>query len=1283
MSQNEKILLLRKILTDYLRQEKQSQEDLNKTLNQFAIKIQQQYRSKQQLDRSQKAISDYLCNKTANKREYRQELFRLLQANNTPHKLQNQYFYYCKFGKDSLGIDKKDKIVPTLIKEINNCLFLNTSFASTNFDGIKFKLTKFFDIKSIVSSQIYQNLMKRSESLRSIKTDYKKSDSFKFDNANLINCFFEECLFHGIKFSNIKHGVSDLQIHKHLCPMFLKCKYDNCVVLLPEENKTQDLMREGSPYYRQEYRKLYPDFPDIPKKYEIDHIFDVYYKSQTSLSYIVTRSKAIPLMIYENCYFKSTNFRKLNPGGPPIDINRYLFINCTFINVYFTKIVIETTQFVNCKFTHGYFNQCKFNKMHFKDCQFENFEFKFCELGNTGNTEFTNTKFKMTNFISCILQNYFNPLKTCIIHDDCQFDLCTFNRVSIVGFNFNFDWYVNTNISYNKMLQLTKCQFIGCEHVGTNYSYCNLEGSKFISPPNYVNYFSWFGNILLSSGFANRNPTGGENKTKEFQELCGGKGDVCYSNFLEAQYKLKVRNSRLLHILKIDHNEWLTIGNGTIDPYKLSDTFKPYDYIELPTHLYGKEDTNNVKFLQFLPATSMVNTNIKACNFQSTDGFQGFNFTQIYKTSGGNPDLTATNFTDVDLTNANLTNAKLTGTVFQVANINGTNFLGTQPNENTDFENTLNIGLAVNAEHIQFGDLQERANETHARAKFIVNNRNKLKKFYTDVLKGNFDLSLFDILKDEYGEIFHESSIDFFRMIHNMTVAISMNTHIDLERKNSLVKMFPLTLAKIIAKRLNYNEDEEAKLLENLNQCFTSTVIDIMFTYQEPRQDGGSDAQDRWTWLSMVYQSIIFLLTRKKLYLQNFITYYFDEVFNAHGQGSPSCPLGYVERWVTIHSQTAETYLMLLKVDSQDEIKKEYINSISEYDKTKKDEEITIDYMEIFNNFKESQEVNPETKYLFNRLINLIKPHSNLSENASEEVKEFSFDITPAMREEWQKRCSKEIIDGKITTLNQVLVHFVENIRKILLESYSITDVDIKFYSERDDLPAKKFNEKIKKFTEFLKTEEVERLQQDMIMMCDLTKIEEITLENLKYYVEGGSKRSKPRSLTLKKGKTRSYSRSRSLSKLKTIRARSFSRSKQQQQLNKLLESIMLKQFVNLSKEKFETIFCKKFVFDKEDSFRVEKHDTYDTTVPDLRGMNISDKSYRLAVKRRHNRIKNHKLIDPTKIYSFDKELERKTKKSTKKSTKKLTTKKDKPSRNRSHRIIRRRSKIANKTSIM
>ena len=1413
MSRNEKILSLKKILIDYLREEKRDRDVLEKTLNQFAIKIQQQYRSKQQLDRSQKAISDYLCNKTGNKIEYRQELFRILQANNTPHRLQNQYFYYCKFGKDSLGIDKKDKTVPKLIKEINNCLFLNTSFASTNFDGIKFKLTKFLDMKSIVSSKIYQNLMKRSESLRSVKTDYKKYDSFKFDNANLINCFFEECLFHSITFLNIKYGVSDLQIHKYPCPTFLKCKYNNCVILLPEENKTDNLMKAGSPYYKREYEKL----PlDIRKKYEIDYILDLSYKSETTLSYHVDRSTSIPLMIYENCDFKSSNFRKLNPGGPPIDINRYLYINCTFNNVHFTKINIYTSQFVNCKFIHGVFNNCNFDKTHFKDCYFEDFNFDYCNLGNTGHTEFTNTKFKTLTFKGCAFQNYLRPLKTCIIHDDCQFDDCTFNRGLLVGFNFNFDYCIEKiwreAKSYNKMLQLTRCKFICCEHYATSYDYCTLEGSHFISPIQTCgNHFSWLGNTLLSH--SSEPVFMGKNKTEEFKKLFAP-NSVDFSEFTDVKYQIKESESGLKYILKIRHNEWMSIGNGSIDPYKLSEIFNDYDYIELPDDLIGGPDTNNVKYLQFLPATSMKNTNIKACNFQSAQGFKGFDFTQIYKTSSGNPDLTATNFTDVNLSNANLRNAKLIGTIFQAGNINGTDFFGTQVNENTDFENTLNIGQAVNAEHIQFGSLQEKANETHARAKFVVNNRNKLKKFYSSVLRvhysdltrSEFDTDLFDILKDKYGETFDESSIDFFKMINTMVATISMNRTVDLGKKNSLVKMFPLTLAKIIAKRLNYNQDEETKLLENLNRCFTPTVIDIMFTNQPPRKDAGPDAQDRWSWLAMVYQSVIFLLTRKKLYIQNFITYYFDEVFNAHSKGSPSCPIGYLERWVTIHSQTAETYLMLLKVDKPDEIKEEYINSICEYHEKKKDEEITRDYMEIFNNFKQleidesekpeesdkekklkarleipkqimeflkrdpdfedlyrdqlqdddekiedilkksfskmtdreienlntditklldnikqimdsatdpefdlyqgkTREGTPfyelfdklkeeihsgpkpiektskkvdtplhvENKYLFNRLINLIKPHSNLSEKASEEVKEFSFDITPEMRNEWQKRCSKELIDGKITTLNQVLVHFVENIRKILLESYSITDDDIKFYSERQDLPAKKFNEKIKKFIEFLKTEQVERLQQDMVMMCDLTKIDDITLENLKYYVEGGSR--KTRSFTLKKGKTRSHSRLRSLPKLKTIRARSLNKSKQQEQLNKLLESIMLKQFVNLSKEKFEIIFCKKFVFDKEDSFRLKKQDAYDNVVDDLRGMDISDKPYRLAVKRRHDEIKNNKLFDPAKIYSFDEELEKKTNTiiQTKKLTKKLT--KNKPSRIISRRVMRRPKK--------
>ena len=70
----------------------------------------------------------------------------------------------------------------------------------------------------------------------------------------------------------------------------LKCKYNNCVILLPEENKTDNLMKSGTPHYNREYHKL---SPDIRKKYLIDYILDLSYKSETTLSYYVDRSTSI------------------------------------------------------------------------------------------------------------------------------------------------------------------------------------------------------------------------------------------------------------------------------------------------------------------------------------------------------------------------------------------------------------------------------------------------------------------------------------------------------------------------------------------------------------------------------------------------------------------------------------------------------------------------------------------------------------------------------------------------------------------------------------------------------------------------------------------------------------------------------------------------------------------------------------------------------------------------------------------------------------------------------
>ena len=140
----------------------------------------------------------------------------------------------------------------------------------------------------------------------------------------------------------------------------------------------------------------------------------------------------------------------------------------------------------------------------------------------------------------------------------------------------------------------------------------------------------------------------------------------------------------------------------------LKDLIKPYDYFDVST--YG--------YFVFLPGVSMNNSNIKNCNFQEIEGFQGFDFSEVK-----NKDLTATNFTFVDLTNASFKGCRLIGTVFQIADIKGVDFLNAETNENTDFENTQNTGLAINTENINFGELQNNANETHSRSKFIINNR--------------------------------------------------------------------------------------------------------------------------------------------------------------------------------------------------------------------------------------------------------------------------------------------------------------------------------------------------------------------------------------------------------------------------------------------------------------------------------------------------------------------------------------------------------------------------------
>ena len=388
--------------------------------------------------------------------------------------------------------------------------------------------------------------------------------------------------------------------------------------------------------------------------------------------------------------------------------------------------------------------------------------------------------------------------------------------------------------------------------------------------------------------------------------------------------------------------------NG-INVDSIKELFKPYDYFKL-----------NDKIFHLIPSTSMFNTNIKACNFQSADGLQGFDFTQLQ-----NKDLTATNLTHVDLTNANFNGCNLIGTVFQVADIKGVDFRNCVVNDNTDFQNTRNTELVPHQieredgtryvektmnndtkRELQFSELQQRANETHARAQLIINNRNKLTRIFDQYTNGS--ISSPGSLKDLELNINTTPIIIFFNKLLEIVNKLKQNQRLNQIDKDYLKNNFTRAISEFIALRLEYSESEKTTLKANLDRCVDQEFLEILVSVKQPIRDG---EPGQWSWMQIVYGSLIYLFSSTKLYLKIFMEYYFNEVFNAHGQGSPSCVLGMVERWVTIHSQAMEAYLMTLVIEDR-EITSERVNLINKLNERLSDDKINTQFVKNFNNFK-------------------------------------------------------------------------------------------------------------------------------------------------------------------------------------------------------------------------------------------------------------------------------------------------------------------------------------------
>jgi hypothetical protein len=612
----------------------------------------------------------------------------------------------------------------------------------------------------------------------------------------------------------------------------------------------------------------------------------------------------------------------------------------------------------------------------------------------------------------------------------------------------------------------------------------------------------------------------------------------------------------------------------------------------------------------------MFNTNIKNCNFQQVDGFDTFDFTQVKQNAEGKPDLTAANFTVVNLLNANFNGCKIVGTVFDVADVTGVDFRNSIVNENTSFENTMNtdqvlgqlqkddgsiyiegtLNLSTGRE-FQFSEIQQRANETHARIANIIDNKEKLfaalETIGIPIDDDNFKVAMREFLiashvgRREYVDYVvirgtSETIVDF--LDHLITIykkIISTQRNLpDDEDKDYIKDNFASALTNYLAYKLKLDRPEKGVLLESLVRAISDDFIRYLVMYK-PHLNGN------WCFLQLVVQSLKLLLSCTDLYIYNFMEYYFNEIFNAHGQGSQSCPLGMVERWITIHSQVLEAYLMLLRKSDTElqELDAGAINKLRSYSRNNtRDPKITKAYIYEFNNSESTEKLH--NKYIFHKLINILKPHSKLPENLESDIGyDLDYNISIEMSKECNRLIKSKIDDSSITTLQQIYEAYIEIMCKLIIANNKITQEHIdkleadtrpvvkRVYTEKRDALYSKIREKEAKNYIIVLCMAVElRFDEKSLDFDNLAEAEEkLTMQELVGYYDDtttGGKRKNARRNTRKNEKLK---KGEGLSPESPISSMSFEPSLEPKLYN-TIEQIIMNKLKSLTLKEFQTI---------------------------------------------------------------------------------------------------------------
>lgn len=1047
--------------------------------NLASTKIAQAYRGKLELVKHNKDISELMCEKLAKKDVYRKQISELLISHGTPQKLSNLYFYFCKFGNKILGYSETS-VPKSIIQEIVGCVFVNTSFASTNFNGILFKQSKFISFASNVGNRIFG----RSTKYSTIKTKFGADDyKLLFNNVHLIESQFIDCEFFNIHFGSVSFFNTKNSIINNKLPTFKNCNFNSGTIIFKSSDYDPENYNENYSYNSannaiKDYKyniKLYSlaDFDNTPPPPRPSTL-----NPDGTLNTPLIETIYNAEIVFENCKLDKTG---INTDNILIAGNRnIMFLNCVFESNLFTKEKFRNYYFKKCTFNKVFFIDSIFEFSCFEDSTFNNVTFRNVVLNARGPLRFINCKILECTFMNvCFASIPEANYKRAVIFDNTNIiNNCTFRECHLSLFKFNFDSYYSTaNNRDVKLLNLRNNNFIQCNLYGVSFNDCDLEGTKFnarVLPDHtlIVNKFNWFGHIfVVHSQFGERMLFEyGENKTREFKQLCNEINPDGFRLFMQEFVGSKLANKKAYarsiwnpngNYAVMKYNEYNALNINVLNFRNPAYNIKPYDYFMMVV-----QGANF--FVVIIPPVSMVNCNIKNCNFSSAIGFETFDFTQVKTNYKNNPDLTAVNFTNVKLLNANFKGTNIVGTIFEAANVGGVDFRNCVANANTSFQNTTGIELVPyqlqrpngtlyiqgsknndTGREIEFSEIQQAANETHARIKFIIDNKDKLLKAFDDC--GIPSLLLNELLISSHGGLTkyaekvvisetNETIVDFLYKLtsHYRRILDTQQTLTDDSVKAYIQKNFPIALTNYVSFKLNYKDTEKELMLANLVRAFSDEFMTHLVAFK-PALTGN------WCFLQLVTLSVTFLIINTDLYIHNFIQYYFNEIFNAHGKGSPSCTLGMVERWITVHSQAMEAYLMLLKKNESEitalTTDPTQFNKIIHYNPANpkvKDSKITLAYIKEFNNPFSSEKIH--NKYILHKFINVLKPYSILPEDEETDIGfDLDYNVSALMRKKGDVYIKKKIDNGTITSLQGIYDAVVEILPLLIIENNYIT----------------------------------------------------------------------------------------------------------------------------------------------------------------------------------------------------------------------------------------------------